>query len=129
MPRDTRNPIDVLKSELEFIRNGGYAQSAHDPSRAKLELEDSPTCMNHDHKRAPAPCSECLLIQFVPANKRNEKVPCRHIPVTPDGETLLDLYRGSPEVEIDEALAGWLRETITQLEIAGKSRKASSELH
>ena len=57
-----------------------------------------------------------LLMQFVPADKLGEKVPCRHIPITPRGETLLQLYRGATEQEIDEALTHWLNQEIAKLE-------------
>jgi hypothetical protein len=126
MPKDSRNTIEVLKAELDFIQQGGYEQSMRDPWSVKLALEDTRTCMNFDHKKTPTPCSECLLMQFVPANRRNEKVPCRHIPLTEEGDTLLQLYRGSTEDEIDKALAGWLKETINQLEMKGKTREKAS---
>jgi hypothetical protein len=129
MPKDNRNTIDVLKAELEFVKKGGYASSMRDPWRAKLALEDSPTCMNCDHKQNPEPCSECLLMQFVPANKRGEKVPCRHIPLTPYGDTLLHLYQGATEQEIDETLGRWLQETISSLELQGNSTQQPPELH
>jgi hypothetical protein len=126
MPTDDRNTIEVLKAELEFVKKGGYATSKSDPWRAKLALEDSPTCMNCDHKKEPAPCSECLLVQFVPANKRGEKVPCRHIPLTSYGDTLLHLYQGATEQEIDEVLAQWLQETISKLESKGNASQQPS---
>ena len=116
MPKDNRSTIEVLKAELNFVNQGGYEMSTRDPWRAKLALEDSPSCMNFGHKQNPEPCSECLLMQFVPANKRAEKVPCRHIPLTPEGDTLLHLYRGATEEEIDNTLARWLQETISRLE-------------
>src|SRR5665213_188231 len=126
MPKDSRNTIEVLKAELDFVKQGGYEQSMRDAWSVKLALEDSPTCMNCDHKKNPEPCSECLLMQFVPTNRRNEKVPCRHIPLTAEGDTLLQLYRGSTEEEIDKALAGWLQETISRLEVKGKSGERAS---
>ena len=129
MSADNRNTIEVLKAELEFVKKGGYASSMRDPWRAKLALEDSPTCMNCNHKKNPEPCSECLLMQFVPANKRGEKVPCRHIPLTPYGDTLLHLYRGATEQEIDETLTRWLQETIAKLELNGNAGNPPSELH
>jgi hypothetical protein len=129
MPKDNRNTIEVLKAELKFVKKGGYASSMRDPWRAKLALEDSPTCMNCDHKKNPEPCRECLLMQFVPANKRGEKVPCRHIPLTSYGDTLLHLYRGATEEEIDEALTRWLQETIAKLELNGNPGKPPWELH
>jgi hypothetical protein len=98
------------------VKRGGYLNPPQDPWQTKLALEDSPTCMNHGSKENLAPCAECLLMQFVPANKRGEKVPCRHIPLTTHGDTLLHLYRGGTEEEIEETLANWLQETITKLE-------------
>jgi hypothetical protein len=37
--------------------------------------------MNYDSKENRAPCTECLLTQFVPADEQGEKVLCRHIPL------------------------------------------------
>jgi hypothetical protein len=128
MLKDSRNTVEVLKAELEFVKKGGYEVSLRDPWRAKLALEDSPTCMNCDRKKNPEPCSECLLMQFVPANKRGEKVPCRHIPLTSDGDTLIHLYRGATEQEIDETLACWLQETIATLELNQAATQQPSDL-
>lgn len=116
MPRDDRDTLEVLRAELNFVTKGGYGRSPREPWRAVLPLEDSPTCMNYDSKENPAPCAECLLMRFVPAEKMGEKVPCRHIPVTPKGESLLELYRGGTEQEIEEALAAWLKREIAKLE-------------
>jgi hypothetical protein len=124
-----RNTIEVLKAELEFVKKGGYASFLRDPWRVKLALEDSPTCMNCDRKNNPKPCSECLLMQFVPTNKRGEKVPCRHIPLTSHGDTLLHLYQGATEQEIDETLTRWLQETIAKLELNENESKPLAELH
>ena len=121
MPNDDRNTLDVLKAELNFVTERGYGRSPREPWRASLVFEDSPTCMNYDSKPTPAPCAECLLINFVPADKRAQKVPCRHIPITPYGESLLQLYRGGTEQEIEEALALWLQKEIAKWETAGPS--------
>ncbi len=116
MPQDDRNTLEVLKAELNYVQKGGYGRSPREPWRAQLIFEDSPTCMNYDSKENRAPCAECLLMQFVPANKRGEKVPCRHIPISSDGETLLQMYRGGTEQEIEEALGEWLQKEILKLE-------------
>ena len=116
MPQDDRDVLEVLKSELNFVTKGGYGRSPREPWRAQLIFEDSPTCMNYDGKDQPAPCSECVLMQFVPPEKRAEKVPCRHIPLTRAGETLAELYRGGTQQELEDALADWLRARIAQLE-------------
>jgi hypothetical protein len=108
--------LDLLKAELNFVKKGGYGRSPREPWRAQLIFEDSPSCMNYDCKDNPAPCAECALMQFVPPEKRGEKVPCRHIPLTPAGETLMELYRGGTEQEVEDALADWLRREIAKLE-------------
>ena len=121
MPRDDRSVLEVLKAELKFVKQGRYGRSPREPWRAGLAFEDSPTCMNYDSQENRAPCSDCLLMQFVPANKRGERVPCRHIPLTFSGDTLLHLYHGATEQEIDEALENWLQNTIAKLESEEKS--------
>ncbi|HXN23643.1 MAG TPA: hypothetical protein VOA41_12965 [Candidatus Dormibacteraeota bacterium] len=72
--------------------------------------------MNFDQKENLAPCDECLLIQFVPQDRRHLKIPCRHIPLNADGETVQSFYQWGTQYEIEEASAGWLRERIRQLE-------------
>ncbi len=116
MPKDDRNTLEVLRAELNFVKKGGYGRSPREPWRAELVFEDSPTCMNYDTKEDRTPCAECLLMQFVPADKRGEKVPCRHIPLTSYGDTLLHLYRAGTEQEIEEVLANWLEKEIAKLE-------------
>ena len=126
MPQDDRNTVEVLKAELNYVKKGGYGRSPREPWRAQLVFEDSPTCMNFDSKENRAPCAECLLMQFVPGDKRGEKVPCRHIPLTSDGDTLLHLYRGGTEQEIEEALTIWLEKEIAKLEIVETRGSAST---
>jgi hypothetical protein len=116
MPQDDRDILDVLKAELNFVKKGGYGRSPRERWRAQLIFEDSPSCMNYDSKENRRPCAECALMQFVPGDKRGEKVPCRHIPLTPDGETIQELYRGGTELELEDALADWLRVTIARIE-------------
>jgi hypothetical protein len=118
MPQDERDVLQVLKSELNFVQKGGYGRSPRDPFRAQLIFEDSPTCMNFDASDHPDPCTECFLIQFVPSDKRSERVPCRHIPLTPGGQTLLELYQSGTQSDMEGALAAWLSETIAQFEAA-----------
>src|ERR1700690_2342537 len=115
MPADTRNLLDVLKFELEFLEQGGYGRLPREAWRARFIFEDSPTCMNFNSKDRE-PCEECLLMQFVPAEARKEQVPCIHIPLSPGGETLDSLYRTGTQQEIEEALGAWLRTPIPRLE-------------
>jgi hypothetical protein len=115
MPKDNRNLSDMLKFELEFLEQGGYGRLPREPWRARFIFEDSPTCMNFNSKDRE-PCSECLLMQFVPENARKLRTPCIHIPLSPSRETLDSLYRTGTQQEIEEALGAWLRATIGRLE-------------
>ena len=115
MARDQRNLLDVLKFELEFLEQGGYGRLPRESWRPRLVFEDSPTCMNFNSKDRE-PCSECLLMQFVPEEARKEQTPCVHIPLSITGETLENLYRTGTQQEIEAALGVWLRATILQIE-------------
>jgi hypothetical protein len=115
MPRDNRNVLEVLKFELEFLEQGGYGRLPREAWRPRFVFEDSPTCMNFNSKDRE-PCSECLLMQFVPASARKEQTPCVHIPLSLSGDTLESLYRTGTQQEIEAALGAWLRATIQQLE-------------
>jgi len=74
------------------------------------------------------PCEECLLMQFVPEEARQEQVPCTHIPLSPHGETLDSLYRTGTQQELEEALGAWLRATIHRLEAQQAKQPATAEL-
>ena len=84
--------------------------------------------MNYDNKTHRAPCDECVLMQLVPPDQRGQKIPCRHIPLTDEGETLDYLYRCGTQLEIEAAMKKWLQATIQRLETerASNSRAASS---
>jgi hypothetical protein len=115
MPKDDGYLLDVLKFELEFLQQGGYGRLPRESWRARFIFEDSPTCMNFSSKDRE-PCSDCLLMQFVPDNARTEQTPCIHIPLSSSGETLESLYRTGTQQEIEEALGAWLRATMRRLE-------------
>jgi hypothetical protein len=114
--KDERDLLEVLKFELEFLEQGGYGRSPRTPWRPQYIFEDSLTCMNYDSKENPGPCSDCALMHLVPAERRCEKIPCRHIPFNASAETLDSLYRHSNQNEIEETVGNWLRATIQRLE-------------
>jgi hypothetical protein len=84
MPKDKRNLLDVLKFELEFLEQGGYGRLPRESWRPRFVFEDSPTCMNFNSKDRE-PCSECLLMQFVPEEARKEQVPLPPYPTIYEG--------------------------------------------
>lgn len=116
MATDDRDLLTVLRAELEFLEKGGYRHSPSAPWRPQFIFEDSPTCLNHGRIEHLRPCSECLLMNLVPADCRDEKIPCRHIPLNAQGFTIDTYYRLGTHEEIETALAAWLRKTIKELE-------------
>jgi hypothetical protein len=116
MAQDERDILEVLRFELSFLQDGGYGRSPQAPWRASAVFEDSPSCPNFCDPARPHPCESCLLEQFVPAGQRKESIPCRFIPLTQDGRTVEDLYRTGSQVEMEEALANWLRAQIERIE-------------
>ena len=114
--KDNRDLLEMLKFELRFLEDGGYGQSPHAARRASLIFEDSLTCMNFNSQDRRTPCSACLLMKFVPPSRASEQIPCRHIPLNSDGDTLASLYESGTQLEIEEALGNWLRATIHRLE-------------
>jgi hypothetical protein len=125
MPKDERNLLEVLKFELRFLQKGGYGRLPRAQWRAPLVFEDSLTCLNYDARGDRAPCSECLLMEFVPSEHRTKKIPCRHIPLDAAGQTLKMLYACGTQQEIEEALEIWLKTTIHRLE-QGRAKAESA---
>ena len=117
MPRNARDLLEVLKSELKFLESGGYRDPARAQWRPQFIFEDSPTtCLNYGDPERRRPCSDCPLIGLVPSDHRNEKIPCRYICLNEQGETIDSLYRTGTQEELETAVAKWLRATIHRLE-------------
>jgi hypothetical protein len=123
---NTPDLLQVLKAELAFLEQGGYRGSARYPWRPNFVFEDSPTCINFKNQDSPLPCSECLLMAFVPEEKKSTKFPCRHIPLTQLGETVNVLYEWGTEQELETALRHWLTRSIHDLEQEIKSKGQSA---
>lgn len=115
MKGDSRKLVSVLKSELKFFENGGY-RSERLSWRAQFVFEDSPTCLNYARGAERRPCSECILMQFVPREHASEEIPCRYIPLNEQGETLGSLYRSASQEEVEATVAKWLRAKVGELE-------------
>lgn len=126
MSADRRNLLQVLKAELEFPEAGGYRERAKTSWRPQFIFEDSPTCLHSGLGVRRRPCTTCALLELVPANKRREQAPCRHIALSDDGETLDSLYRTGTTDEIEAAVAKWLRAEIQVLEKAKQQVGLSS---
>ena len=126
MQGDNRDALEILKSELRFLENGGYRESPRTTWRPQLIFEDSPTCLNYGSRQRLLPCSECVLMAFVPQDCRGERIPCRHIPLDVEGYTIDTYYRLGTQEELEVGVAAWLRKTIQRLEGEGAHQQGES---
>jgi hypothetical protein len=55
-------------------------------------------------------------MEFVPEENKKLAFPCRHIPLKPTGESVAHYYECGTEAEMEEALKGWLKAKIAELE-------------
>jgi len=89
-------------------------------------FQDSPTCLNFNDPARPHPCSDCLLMRFVPEERKEELVPCCFIPLTQSGETVDYFNRCGTQLELEEALCNWLRTAIHRIESEGRGDEEPS---
>lgn len=110
MPGQSVDVLDTLRLELKFLELG--LDHAPTPGRPLLIFQDSPTCPRY----GAATCPNCALMEFVPSECHSEPVPCHHIRLNDEMETIDSLYRSGTQEEMEEALSRWLRATIKRLE-------------
>src|SRR5581483_2439435 len=127
MSSDSRDILEVLKFELNFLEQGGYGRSVRTPWKPTSFFQDSISCINFCDPNRTLPCSDCLLMDFVPADQRDQQVPCHHIPLNDTGETLDSATRYENQQELEEKLMNWLRQTIAELEAQRASQKAVNQ--
>lgn len=77
---------------------------------------DSPTCLNFATPYKVHACDECVLMQFVPAERQKESTPCHHIPLTDAGDTVKSAEAWADQDELEDLVKAWLRRAIGQLE-------------
>jgi len=126
MCRDNRELLSVLRSELDFLEQGGYRNTARAGWRPHFIFQDSPTCLNFDPTQPQRPCSECMLMQLIPADAAKRKIPCRFMPLNDRGETIDSFYRSGTAEELESAFGGWLRSTIQRLESKNGFQRCAS---
>ena len=112
MSEEKRELLAKLKFELTFVEDGGYGRSVRSPHEPTSPFQDSLTCLNFGAPARPHPCGECVLMQYVPEARKNEDVPCHHIPLDRESRTI-DALDAS---EAEDVLKRWLRDEISRLE-------------
>ena len=110
--RTTKDRLQVLRRELQFLDSGGYRSPIL--WRSPRIFEDSPTCPKDPWSDCPH--GDCVLLEYVPKQSGEETVPCRHIPLNERGETLATLYNTGTNEEIQLILREWLLKRIAELE-------------
>ena len=113
---DKREILARLKSELGDLEYGRTRRSVHMPWEELSFFQDSATCLNAGLDGRPHPCGNCMLMPWVPENSRAEIVPCHHIPLDDKGNTIQNLDRGYNRHSVEEAVIGWLKTRIAELE-------------
>lgn len=108
--------IDALKLEMSILEGGGYGRSVRTPWRETTLFRDSVTCLNVGESEKRHSCAECFLIEHVPDKCKDEDIPCHHIPLNANGETIESLDRQGKREEMELALLEWIKATLRKLE-------------
>lgn len=116
MSTDERDILELLKEELDFIEKGGYGRSVRTPWQEKSAFQDSLTCINYGYPYRAHPCNECHLLDFVDPKNRTQAVPCHHIPLNTDGDTIEDLELQDNQAKLEREVSAWLRARINEIE-------------
>jgi len=89
MAQDEHEMLELLRFELKFLEDGGYGRSPRTPWRPTFIFEDSPSCPNLGDPARTHPCSECLLMKFVPMSCRMKTSRAALSPSTKLGRPLI----------------------------------------
>jgi hypothetical protein len=113
---EKREILEKLKAEVGALEYGRNRRSVHMPWEEVSFFQDSVTCLNYGQEGRPNSCGKCLLMQWVPQDRRTESVPCHHIPLDSKGNTIENLDRGYNRYSVEEAVVVWLKSRIAELE-------------
>ena len=116
MSADTRDRLEVLKVELDFVEKGGYGRPVRTPWKPTSVFQGSLSCLNYGYPYRAHPCSECVLDDFVPEGAHAAPIPCHQILLDAEGETVEDLELAENQQLLEEKVKAWLRARIKELE-------------
>ncbi|PYP90295.1 MAG: hypothetical protein DMF61_00885 [Blastocatellia bacterium AA13] len=116
MNTDSRDILDVLKSELQFLERGGYGRSVRTPWQPTSVFLDSLSCINYGDPNRTLPCDQCMLSTLVSSEGLKETLPCHHIPLNEHGDTIQLLEDRGDQEKLVETVKDWLRRSIDRIE-------------
>ena len=117
MEFDKKEMAEQLKFEIEMIEKGGYFPSVREPRLNPEIFRDTITCLNVGLTEKKYPCSSCFLSQFIPFEFRDSSgTICHKIPLNEKGDTIESLKAEGDPYKLQEAVLGWLRDTVKGLE-------------
>ena len=87
MHQTKQDVLTTLQQELAFLEQGGYRCPQQAAWRPQLIFEGSPTCLNFRNPGKRVPSSDGALMEFVPDGCKQERLPCRPIPLDDSGHT------------------------------------------
>src|SRR3954470_20802122 len=102
-----RDPLEILKAELDYIEKGGYGRRVRTPWKPTSVFQDSLSCLNYGSPYRAHPCSACMLDEYVPEGQHAAPVPCHHIPVGDAGETIEELELEENQQVLEEKVKTW----------------------
>jgi len=112
--------LELLRNELSFIEQGGYGRSVRSPWQAKSIFQDSLSCLNYGYPYRAHPCGECQLIDFVSEADKTKAIPCHHIRLNSEGDTVADLEDEDNQRKLEQEVKEWLHAKIKELEERAK---------
>ncbi|MFQ5776738.1 MAG: hypothetical protein ACE5IP_01880 [Terriglobia bacterium] len=104
--RAKRRALGLLRIEIENIRKHGFAGS----------FGGTVLCLNAGKSPSSGCCDTCVLLDYVPSNRKGEETPCLHIALNERGETVERLCRGRDRAYLTRQLLEWMERTAQRLE-------------
>lgn len=116
MYQTKKDVLTTLQEELAFLELGGYRSPQQAAWRPQFIFRGFPHLFELPKPREASAMPRMRADGFVPNGSKQERYPCRHIPLDDSGQTLDSLYRTATEEEAYAMAADWLKKTIAGLE-------------
>jgi hypothetical protein len=103
---DKQKVLGLIRLEIDNIRRRGF--SAY--------FRDSILCINAHKLVKSDTCEDCALLMYVPEQRKQTEVPCFHIVLNAEGDTVGELARAGDRQGLEAEIIAWLERTADELE-------------